>query len=608
MIHRQLRPVFLTMLVLVLFGAMSGVATRVASQEMSPNSFGETVEVELVNVEVRVLDKAGMAVKGLTADDFQVFHDGAAVPISNFTEFRNGVAVTGAGSGSTAESGNEGIAADHHLIVYFDELHLRATHRGVLIEALREFISTKQIPAANIMILSQGQELNIEAPFGSTQGDLQNALNELATAPPGLGIENNTQQALDEIQRTWNQSRDLTGSGEQGVAQIPGANIGVGGVGGTGNSPRDVTGSSGALSSGNVPTSCKIFKSRVEAILNSWMRARTSLISVTLASLADSATYLAGLPGAKSVLFLSDALETIPGAALSSYADTICPGGSQNLAMNSLGEELGSSFMALTRHAAANRVTIYSVQGGGLQVSSVGSAKESGVRAGSVASFEASRRAGDQSGLIMLAEETGGRAVLNQNDYGVAFAELSGEMLNFYSLAYQPPTGDQRPEHNIEIRMPNSDLDARYRQGYMQKSANKRFSESLQGALYLGLVDNPLEARLGAGEFRSGGDDTSILPLQVVLPVDLVSFVPKGDDLMAGVLIRILTRKLDNGQVTGADKTFQIKHDPNSGGEWMQLPVDLTIGTGPHLLVVGILDQESGVRSLISTTIEVPET
>ncbi len=524
-------------------------------------------------------------------------------PTSPSFEKESLLAVVGTNFASAA---TDGTVADHHVVVYFDDLHLQATHRGVLIEALRDFISNQQIPAENIMILRQGRELHIEAPFGSSTEALEKALENLEKAPPGLSHENVVQQALDEIQRTWNQSRDATGSGEQQVAQIPGSNLGAGAVGGAGGSPRDVTGGTGSLSSGLVPASCDIFKGRVEAILNGWMQLRRNEISITLASLADSATYLAGLPGSKNVLYLSDALETMPGAALSNYADTICPGGEQNLAMNSLGEELRSAFINLSQHAAANRVTFYSMQGGGLQVSSSGSARDTGVRAGSIASFEASRRAGDQSGLILLAQETGGRAVLNQNDYDRALQEVSSEMLNFYSLAYQPPPGSDKANHRIEIRMRQSDLVARYPRSYMQKTASERFSESLQGALYLGLVNNPLEARLGAGEFRTSGEGVVVLPLQIVLPVEFISFVPQGESLIAAILIRVLTRDLEDGQVSRKDQSFQVKHDPNSGGEWMQLPVELQIDSGPHLLVVGVLDQESGVTSMISTTVEVP--
>ena len=600
------RASFVTVLFFLMLCGPVVLEVDLAAQGPPADTFEATVEVELVNVEVRVLDQQGDPVTGLTAADFEVVHDGSPVTITNFSEFRRGVAVRGAENESVSAGSAEGTDAEHHLVVYFDDLHLRATHRGVLIEALRDFIAGREIPSENIMILRQGRELNIQAPFGSSQQDLEKALASLENAPPGLSHENAVQQALDEIQRAWNQSRDATGSGEQQMAQIPGANLGGPGAGGSGGSPRDVTGSAGSLSSGLVPSACDMFKSRVEGIINGWMQERSSQISVTLASLSDSVTYLAGLPGVKSVLYLSDALETMPGLALSNYADTICPGGAQNLAMNNLGEQLGGAFINLSRHAAANRVTFYAVQGGGLQVSSSGTARDTGVRAGSVASFEASRRAGDQSGMVLLAEQTGGRAVLNQNDYSQAFEEVGSEMLSFYSLAYQPPPGSDRANHRIEVRVREPGLEVRHRQAYLQKSATERFAESLQGALFLGLVDNPLEARLGAGEFRSVGDGSVVLPLRVVLPVELISFVPAGEALSAAILIRVLARDLESGKISRQDQNFQVKHDPNSGGEWMQLPVELQLDAGPHVLVVGVLDQESGVTSMISTTLEVP--
>ena len=604
--HRMCRSTYPLLVLLVLMSGISGVTNRVGAQERPVENFEETVAVELVNVEVRVVDKSGNPVTGLSADDFQVFHDGEAVPVSNFTEFRDGSPYAGAGGDLSSESGQTEVAADHHVVVYIDELHLQASNRGAVIEELRRFISDNAIAAENVMIISQGRMLNIEASFGSSEEDLNETLKELAKAAPGLGSENATQQALEEIQRTWNQSRDSSATGEEGSMQIPGAGLAGGGVGGSGSSPRDVTMSSGALSSGNMPPSCNIFRSRVEAILSSWMRARADRISVTLASLVDSSSYLAALPGAKSLVYISDALEVVPGQALSNYADTICPSREQNLAMNTLGEEIDSSLMALTRHAAANQVTIYSIQGSSSQASSSGTARDRGMRAGSIASFDASRRASDQSGLIMLAEETGGRAVLSQNDYGQAFGELRTEMLSFYSLAYQPPINDSGPEHRIEVRMRDTELVARYRRGYMEKSQNKRFSESLQGALNLGLVDNPLEVKLGAGDYRGGGEGLVVLPLQVVIPVSRVSFVPRGEDLMARVVIRVLSRNLENGQVTRSDKSFQVKHEPDSEGQWMQLPMEIESESGLHLLAVGVLDQESGVTSLMSTTVEIP--
>ena len=61
MILRQYRHSLLLGLFCLFIGVSSGVSVPATSQEAPADSFGETVEVELINVEVRVLDKQGHA-------------------------------------------------------------------------------------------------------------------------------------------------------------------------------------------------------------------------------------------------------------------------------------------------------------------------------------------------------------------------------------------------------------------------------------------------------------------------------------------------------------------------------------------------------------------
>src|SRR4030095_14766439 len=50
----------------------------------APSSFGEIVEVNVVNVDIYATDKSGNRVTDLRKGDFQVFEDGKPVEISNF--------------------------------------------------------------------------------------------------------------------------------------------------------------------------------------------------------------------------------------------------------------------------------------------------------------------------------------------------------------------------------------------------------------------------------------------------------------------------------------------------------------------------------------------
>ena len=70
-------------LLLTLTAGAAAFAARPPAKPASP-SFGETVEVNVVNVDVYATDKSGNQVTDLRKGDFQVFEDGKPVDISNF--------------------------------------------------------------------------------------------------------------------------------------------------------------------------------------------------------------------------------------------------------------------------------------------------------------------------------------------------------------------------------------------------------------------------------------------------------------------------------------------------------------------------------------------
>src|SRR5688500_153977 len=64
-----------------------------APAQTGEETFGESIDVRVVNVEAVVTDRKGNRVTGLTAGDFRLLVDGAEVPIDYFTEVSDGVAL-----------------------------------------------------------------------------------------------------------------------------------------------------------------------------------------------------------------------------------------------------------------------------------------------------------------------------------------------------------------------------------------------------------------------------------------------------------------------------------------------------------------------------------
>ncbi len=593
-------------------------APGAAQDPATEGAFAERIDVELVNVDVWVTDAKGDPVTGLGAQDFAIQHDGGRVPVSHFTEIRG----SSEHPAPAVERAGEGVSpaveptAFHpsHVVVYYDQSRLHPRNHPALVEGLEQLLDADGVEPERVLILRQDLRLFVEATFGSSRQDLEAAIARLGEGgAAGIALETEDEQALQAIRDSWEQSQDSVGSASSGLAAVPGAtDPGGGGAGGAGG-PRAVV---GGVGSGAGPDACGMFLTQVQPILEGFARSRGQRVGITLANLTDAASFLAGLPGVKSLLYLSDGLDLQPGAALASYASGLCPAGSAELLSGAMSERLTTSFLELTRHANANRVTFYSLQASGLQSPGIASAaKGRRARGGGYRSrglYESSQRAGERGGLTLIAEETGGRAIFNRNNLGPELARIGQDLQSYYSLAYQPPAstdgGKARREHRIEVRLSDDSLSARYRRGYLEKDPGRWLAERIEGALNLGITNNPLGVRLGAGDVtpgaaRPGGEATFRLPLHVMVPVERLAFLPRDGAHVAEITVRAMARSLGTGAVATRQQTYRVKGSPGAQG-FANLVLELELGAGAQLTAIGIRDLASREASFVSTTLE----
>jgi hypothetical protein len=88
---RRSLPLLSTLLLAVLGGSVLAAAQKPADPAPpTTTGFGETIEVNVVNVEVFVTDKKGQRISGLTRDDFEILEDGRPAKITNFFAVEGG--------------------------------------------------------------------------------------------------------------------------------------------------------------------------------------------------------------------------------------------------------------------------------------------------------------------------------------------------------------------------------------------------------------------------------------------------------------------------------------------------------------------------------------
>jgi hypothetical protein len=72
----------------------------------------------------------------------------------------------------------------------------------------------------------------------------------------------------------------------------------------------------------------------------------------------------------------------------------------------------------------------------------------------------------------VIAAETGGTAIVNENEFDIALKRIDGEASDYYVLGYYAKNADpHRRSHNIDVRVKRTGLTVWTRKTYVEKTA-----------------------------------------------------------------------------------------------------------------------------------------
>ena len=188
-------------------------------------------------------------------------------------------------------------------------------------------------------------------------------------------------------------------------------------------------------------------------------------VQKTLEAFRDLSHYLDGYPGRKNIFWISTSfpLQLTPSspASSSSVADTRLFQGDM--------QDVGTALMD-------GRIAIYPVDAGGLRTQSMFEASarvrqpSNGQRMGQAIQREDALRQSAQQVMKDLADETGGRVCLADNDFADCVKKAVDDASSYYELAYYPTEGDWKGEfHRITIKSLRPGVHLWYREGYFAR-------------------------------------------------------------------------------------------------------------------------------------------
>ncbi len=548
-------------LVVFFLVAVSGAVGAQPRNRTEP--FVERVDVAVVNVQVFVTDAEGQPVTGLTDEDFVVLQDGEPVTITNFYAAERPRSIE-----SSAPLTLESLRAQparvdlpperrHNLVVYVDHQNIHATNRRRVLDDLAPFLDQRTRQGDYIMLVGYDGGLDIVQPFTRDVVGIEKGLEVLGKAA-SLG-----QIADAERTRTLRMMELSAREGEISDAH------------------------------GHV---------------RSFVQKRQADLRLAAKALQDMLRVLAGLPGRKALIYVSDGLPSRPGEELYLQLESMFPvntfeGQFIDPAMESLREDQGALFDTITREANAQRVTFYPVDGRGSRGGSFLSAANPNVALGDAGnSFLAGMRdANLEEPLIELAEATGGTTVLNTLNFDRAFEEMEEGFDTFYSLGYALPSNGDGRFHEIEVTMRQPGLKARHRAGFVDKPVAEQVADRTLSSLFLDNADNPLGISVVFGTPEPKKRKAYLLPVLVRIPLDAVTLIPQGKNKEGRLQIYVVVRDEKGGVSAIHKEAYPVSLTPRQAaaarGQDIGYSVQLEVRGGTASIAAGVWDEVAGTQS-----------
>ncbi|HYR77331.1 MAG TPA: VWA domain-containing protein [Pyrinomonadaceae bacterium] len=397
------------------------------------------ISTNLIQVDATVLDKNGKIVSGLTADDFEIYENNKKQQITNFSfvelqpDRSTDAAITvkpnkNAPSIPSVPGQLHPEQVHRTLALVVDDLGLSFGSMGAVKSALKKFVDEQMQPGDLVAIIRTSKGSGVSQQFTSDKRMLYAAIEKLRWYPAGrAGIS--VFQSVDPS--------DFGAAGSATAAQNP-------------RTPPEI------IEMENRSTAETV------ASQKQFSEFRQDIFAVgTLGAVNYVVKGIRDLPGRKAVVLFSD------GFGLYDLDNGI----------KKPNPRLMDNFQRLAELANRSSVIIYTIDARGMVVPMVDAQDsfEDFIRSGSrvVDQFGADRSTElyeTQQGLKALAEQTGGFAVINNNDLGKGIERVLNDQKGYYLLGYRPDSETFDPKkarfHKLTVKLKRPELHVRYRSGF----------------------------------------------------------------------------------------------------------------------------------------------
>lgn len=244
-----------------------------------------------------------------------------------------------------------------------------------------------------------------------------------------------------------------------------------------------------------------------------------------------------------------------------------------------------------------------------------GSARGTSPFSGATMTSAVSSLSASQDTLTTIAEDTGGRAFFDSNDFGDVFDRVVADTSAYYVLGYSSSNDARDGKYRrIKVRLTKrTDLKLEYRSGYYAPRDFQHFTrddreDQLRQQLVSDLSSTDLSAYVSAAFFRVS-DTRAFVPLSVVVPGYQLPFGPTTDKNKATLDIMGLVvdeKKRPVGRIRDTMKLAVTTADELKR-KTVQYQTGLDLAPGKYHVKVVVRENQNGTLGSYETDMVVPD-
>ncbi|MDE0106181.1 MAG: VWA domain-containing protein [Bryobacterales bacterium] len=234
------------------------------------------------------------------------------------------------------------------------------------------------------------------------------------------------------------------------------------------------------------------------------------------------------------------------------------------------------------------------------------------------------QRQDNQDGLWELAQRTGGKAILNSNDFGEVFEVVNQENTGYYLLGYYPEDREQRGRlRRLRVRVNDSSLRISHQRGYYEERPFRQMSRTernlrMHQALTFDTPYTDLPILVDHEFFRdSSGGPTLIYSVGLHARDIPTETVKKGETVKLTVIAQALSRPSDGGDRQPPvldERRFTMTVDPaalerlgDDPASWLHYGSQMPLAPGEYDWKVVVRDDLSGSLGSYQTRLRIPK-